>query len=97
MKTRNKRITAMALAAIMGISAMSVTSLASESEEKNLRIAYGYTITSVDPANGGDTMLKEIAGVCETLTYANSDFSIQPMLATEWEQVDDCTWQFSLI
>ena len=96
MKRRNKRITAMTLAAIMGISAMSVTSLASESEEKNLRIAYGYTITSVDPANGGDTMLKEIAGVCETLTYANSDFSIQPMLATEWEQVDDCTWQFKL-
>ena len=41
-------------------------------------------------------MLKELAAVCETLTYCNSDFTIQPCLATEWEQIDDCTWQFKL-
>lgn len=65
-------------------------------EEKTLRIAYGYTITTPDPAYGGETMLKEIAGVGETLTYANTDFTIQPMLAIEWEQVEDTVWEFKL-
>lgn len=92
MKQRNKMIAVM----ITGLLAVSAAAYADEAEEKNLRIAYGYTITSADPANGGETMLKEIAGVCETLTYANPDFTIAPMLATEWKQIDDRTWQFKL-
>lgn len=90
---RTKKITAMIIAAAIGMSVMSMTVSA---EEKNLRIAYGFNITSIDPANGGDTVLKELAGVTETLTYCNENFEIEPMLATEWEQIDECTWQFKL-
>ena len=93
---RKNRKIAMIVAAVLGISSLSAMVSASDSEEKNLRIAYGNTITSTDPAAGGETMLKELAGVCETLTYTNSDFTIQPMLATEWKQIDDRTWQFKL-
>lgn len=90
----NRKFSAMVAAGVVGMTALSIT--ASAEEGKNLRIAYGYTISSIDPAGGGDTLLKEIAGVCETLTVANSDFSIAPALATEWEAIDECTWQFKL-
>ncbi|UOQ59319.1 ABC transporter substrate-binding protein [Leucobacter rhizosphaerae] len=32
----------------------------------------------------------------ETLVQLNDDIEIDPMLATEWEQVDDVTWTFTL-
>lgn len=32
----------------------------------------------------------------ETLVRLNDDIEIEPMLATEWEQVDDLTWKFAL-
>lgn len=64
---------------------------------KVLRIAFPDTLTTVDVADvTAATMLKEVAGVCETLVYADSDFTLQPYLATEWEMTGDNTWQFKL-
>ena len=64
---------------------------------KVLRIAFPDTLTTVDVANvTAATMLKEVAGVCETLVYADSDFTLQPCLATEWEMTGDNTWRFKL-
>ena len=66
-------------------------------EEKVLRIAFPDTVTTVDVANTtAATMLKEVAGVCETLVYAASDFTLEPCLATEWEMTGENTWQFKL-
>lgn len=65
--------------------------------EKVLRIAFPDTMTTVDIADvTAATMLKEVAGVCETLVYADSDFTLQPWLATEWEMTGDYTWKFKL-
>ncbi|MCI1999752.1 MAG: ABC transporter substrate-binding protein [Clostridia bacterium] len=67
------------------------------SDEKVLRIAFPSTLTSADVTNSTSaTMLKETAGVAETLVYADSNFKLQPMLATEWEMTGDNTWVFKL-
>ena len=66
-------------------------------EEKVLRIAFPDTLTTVDVANiTSATMLKEVAGVCETLVHADEDFILQPNLAVEWEMTGDTTWEFKL-
>lgn len=65
--------------------------------EKVLRIAFPDTLTSADvTSSSSSTMLKEVAGVVETLVYADSNFKLQPMLATEWEMTGDNTWVFNL-
>ncbi|MCR5582162.1 MAG: hypothetical protein K6F70_00890 [Eggerthellaceae bacterium] len=75
----------------------SSVSSASAQGEKVLRIAFPSTLTTLDVANGdGATMLKEVAGVVETLVNVNSDFELQPSLATSWERVDDSTWTIKL-
>lgn len=67
------------------------------SEGKVLRVAFPDTVTTVDVSDTTTaTMLKEVAGVCETLVYAASDFTLEPCLATEWEMTGDNTWQFKL-
>lgn len=66
-------------------------------DEKVLRIAFPDTLTTVDVANvTSATMLKEVAGVCETLVHADEDFILQPNLATEWKMTGDNTWEFKL-
>lgn len=65
--------------------------------EKVLRIGFPDTLTTVDVANvTAATMLKEVAGVCETLVHADEDFTLQPNLATEWIMTGDNTWEFKL-
>lgn len=69
----------------------------SASDEKVLRIAFPDTLTTVDVSDvTAATMLKEVAGVCETLVHADEDFTMQPNLAVEWEMTSDYTWQFKL-
>ncbi len=73
------------------------TSSVSEETGKTLKIAFPDMVTTTDPANvSSATMLKEVAGVCETLVYADSDFTLQPMLAESWQQTGDLTWEFKL-
>ena len=69
----------------------------SASDKKVLRLAFPSTITSLDVMDGdGATMLKEVAGVIETLVNVDSNFELQPSLATEWERTGDKTWVFKL-
>lgn len=75
----------------------SSASSSSSSEGKTLKLAYPSTITTLDVADGGGaTMLKEVAGVIETLVNVSSDFELQPSLAKSWERKDDTTWEFKL-
>lgn len=70
---------------------------AGEDDKKTLTIAFPDTLTTVDIADiGAATMLKEVAGVVETLVYASADFTMEPMLATQWERTGDFTWEFQL-
>ena len=101
-----KKYVGFMLAAVLCVSALAGCSSTSkketettttETDGKTLRIAFPDMVTTTDPANvSAATMLKEVAGVCETLVYADSDFKLQPMLATEWEQTGDTTWEFKL-
>ena len=101
-----KKYVGFMLAAVLCVSALAGCSSSSkketettttETDGKTLRIAFPDMVTTTDPANvSAATMLKEVAGVCETLVYADSDFKLQPMLATEWEQTGDTTWEFKL-
>ncbi|UYO62882.1 ABC transporter substrate-binding protein [Acetobacterium wieringae] len=69
----------------------------SENGEKVLTIAFPSTVTTLDVSNGdGATMLKEVAGVIETLVSVDSDFILHPSLAKEWQRTGDTTWVFKL-
>ena len=84
-------------AAAVDIASVSESEAGVSDDEKELRIAFPDTLTTVDVANvTSATMLKEVAGVCETLVHADEDFSLQPNLATEWEMTGDNTWEFKL-
>lgn len=73
------------------------TGVENSADEKVLRIAFPDVLTTVDIANvTSATMLKEVAGVCETLVHADEDFTLQPNLATEWAMTGDNTWEFKL-
>ncbi len=65
--------------------------------DKVLNIAYPSTLTTLDITDGdGATMLKEVAGVVETLVNVDSNFQLQPSLATSWDRNDDTTWTIKL-
>ena len=68
---------------------------AENSDGKTLTLIYPSDITSLDPINDA-TMLKEVAGVLETLVNVDSDFNLQPGLAESWKRLDDTTWEFKL-
>lgn len=90
--------TAASTTAAAGTTASTTAAASSSSGAgKTLNLAYPSTITTLDVADGGGaTMLKEVAGVIETLVNVNSDFVLQPSLAESWEKKDDTTWEFKL-
>lgn len=62
-----------------------------------LRLVFPSTLTTLDISNGdGATMLKEVAGVVETLVNVDSDFNLTPSLALSWERTGDFTWVIKL-
>ncbi len=62
-----------------------------------LRLVFPSTLTTLDISNGdGATMLKEVAGVVETLVNVDSDFNLTPSLATSWQRTGDFTWTIKL-
>ena len=80
-----------------GGSSSSAERAADQGAENTLRIAFPSTLTSLDVSDGdGATMLKEVGGVVETLVNVDSNFQLQPSLATEWTRDDDTTWTFKL-
>jgi peptide/nickel transport system substrate-binding protein len=64
---------------------------------KTLTIAESSTTTSIDYSVGeGTTMLKELAGVTETLVNVDQNLKLVPNLATSWKRTDAKTWRFTL-
>ena len=62
-----------------------------------LRLVFPSTLTTLDISNGdGATMLKEVAGVVETLVNVDSNFNLTPSLALSWERTGDFTWVIKL-
>ncbi|GAA0335512.1 glutathione ABC transporter substrate-binding protein [Oceanobacillus sp. FSL W7-1281] len=66
-------------------------------EGGELIIANQSDPVSMDPAGSNDTPSSNVqANVFETLVTLDGDMELQPLLATEWEQVEDNVWEFTL-
>lgn len=63
----------------------------------DLVISEASDIVSLDPHGNNDVPSSNVRNnIYETLTYLDGDMEVQPRLATEWEEIDDTTWQFTL-
>lgn len=52
---------------------------------------------SLDPHGSNDTPSSNVAyNIYEALLIQDENMELQPGLATEWERIDDLTWQFTL-
>ena len=63
----------------------------------DLVIANLSDAVSLDPHGSNDVPSAKVAyNVYESLLYFDQNSELQPLLATDWEAVDDLTWEFSL-
>ncbi len=63
----------------------------------DLVISTGNDVVSLDPHASNELYSDQVRNtIYEGLVTQNADFEIQPLLAEEWEQVDDVTWHFKL-
>jgi len=63
----------------------------------DLVISEAADIVSLDPHGNNDVPSSNVRNnIYETLVYLDGDMEVQPRLATEWEEVDDTTWEFTL-
>ncbi|WP_164214913.1 glutathione ABC transporter substrate-binding protein [Virgibacillus sp. YIM 98842] len=64
----------------------------------SLIIAVGSDATELDPHMGTDIPSANVYHnkIFETLVIQDENMEFQPGLATEWERVDDLTWEFTL-
>ncbi|CAM4259057.1 glutathione ABC transporter substrate-binding protein [Lacicoccus alkaliphilus] len=63
----------------------------------DLIISEASDIVSLDPHGNNDVPSSNVRNnIYESLTYLDEDMEVQPRLATEWEEVDDTTWEFTL-
>lgn len=92
-------VLALVLAMLVGCASTSSSDGSGEAKrggDKVLTLCFPSTVTSLDVSSNDATMLKEVAGVLETLVNTDSDFNLLPSLATSWERTGDNTWVFHL-
>lgn len=88
-------VLALVLAMLVGCASTSSSDGSGEAKrggDKVLTLCFPSTVTSLDVSSNDATMLKEVAGVLETLVNTDSDFNLLPSLATSWERTGDNTW-----
>ncbi|MDQ0300788.1 peptide/nickel transport system substrate-binding protein [Salibacterium salarium] len=72
----------------------------SDSESSNgqdLTIAWSSDVKGIDPQGSNDVPSSNVQhNIFETLVTQDENMDIQPNLATEWEQTEDTTWEFTL-
>lgn len=71
---------------------------AAESEKTgDLTIGTMAEMVTTDPHGSNDSASRQVrANIYETLVFQDVDMSLSPGLATEYEQVDETTWNFKL-
>lgn len=70
---------------------------ASTAASTTLKLVFPSTLTTLDISDGdAATMLKEVAGVVETLVNVDSNFKLTPSLALSWQRTGDFTWEIKL-
>jgi len=66
-------------------------------EGGDLVISETSDIVSLDPHGNNDVPSSNVrSNIYDTLTVLDENMEVQPGLATEWEEVDDTTWRFTL-
>jgi peptide/nickel transport system substrate-binding protein len=61
-----------------------------------LRMVEFSPVTTFDPAGSQTAQAAYLYGEYDTLTRQNSEFGLEPAMATSWEQPDPTTWVFQL-
>lgn len=60
-------------------------------------LSFPTDIVSMDPHGSDDIPSEQLRDTMyEGLVAQSEDLEVEPVLATEWEQVDDVTWEFTL-
>ena len=68
-----------------------------EAGDISIELSLPSDAVSIDPHGSNDTPSERIREhIFEGLVKQNNEFEIIPSLATEWEQIDELTWQFTL-
>src|SRR5699024_7299074 len=66
-------------------------------ERESITLSLPSDAVSVDPHGSNDSPSERVREhIFEGLVKQDENFEIIPSLATEWEQLDDLTWQFTL-
>ncbi len=85
----------LALAVILALGAM--VDVEAQAQDDELVVAQGATRTTMDPQGENDQPSAQVrAHIYDTLIHQTPDLELEPGLATDWEQVDDVTWEFEL-
>ncbi len=94
---RNKLLFIVLLGVIFSMTA-GLVCVTAQDEKSEVVIAQISDPTDLDPQTaGGTTGGNFVWNIFDGLTIISSDMSeVYPSLATEWEMVDDVTWQFKL-
>jgi peptide/nickel transport system substrate-binding protein len=68
-----------------------------EAPPQELIILLQSDVVSLDPHGSNDSPSSNVrTKIYENLVYFNEDMELQPGLATEWEPIDELTWEFTL-
>ncbi len=68
-----------------------------DSSEKELVVAQVSDASTMDPQNQGSMPdMNILINIFDTLVTRDENNNLAPSLATEWEAIDDTTWQFKL-
>ncbi|MFP4456557.1 MAG: ABC transporter substrate-binding protein [Clostridia bacterium] len=68
-----------------------------EQKKEELTILQGVDATSLDPAMHSDSPSGNVDHqIFDTLLKRNNDMELEPSVFTEWEMIDDLTWEFSI-
>lgn len=91
-----KRILSMFLLLTL-LCTLGMTQAFAEAEETTLIVAQSVDASTMDPQKqGGMSSMNVLINMFDTLVFRDSEGNLIPGLATEWEALDDLTWQFKL-
>ena len=89
-----KKLLTVLLVAAMALSLLPGMTLA---EGKTLTIAQTLDTSTMDPQKqGAMSPMNVLINMFDTLVFRDAAGNLIPSLATEWEAIDDVTWQFKL-
>ncbi|MFW5789753.1 MAG: glutathione ABC transporter substrate-binding protein [Bacillota bacterium] len=76
---------------------LAIALMGAQAQAFNLSIAQGADAVTLDPHGENDQPSSRVRSqIYEPLVKMNTDLELVPGLATEWEQIDDTTWEFKL-